>query len=52
MLDGGVSALIADLDERAMLDDTLVVAVDEFERNSQRGVSTSGGWNQMRISLR
>ena len=45
MLDAGLSALIADLDERGMLDDTLVVAVGEFGRSPQRGVSTSGNGN-------
>lgn len=45
MLDGGVSGLIADLDERGMLDDTLVVVVGEFGRSPQRGVSTSGNSN-------
>jgi Protein of unknown function (DUF1501) len=45
MLDGGLSALISDLDDRGMLDDTLVVAVGEFGRSPQRGVSTSGNSN-------
>ena len=45
MLDAGVSALIADLDERGMLDDTLVIAVGEFGRSPKRGVSTSGNRN-------
>jgi hypothetical protein len=45
MLDAGLSALIADLDERGMLDDTLVLAVGEFGRSPQRGVSTSGNSN-------
>lgn len=45
MLDGGLSALISDLDERGMLEDTLVVAVGEFGRSPQRGVSTSGNNN-------
>jgi uncharacterized protein (DUF1501 family) len=45
MLDSGLSALIADLDERGMLADTLVVAVGEFGRSPQRGVSTSGNNN-------
>ena len=48
MLDAGLSALIADLDERGMLDDTLVLAVGEFGRSPQRGVSTSGNANQRR----
>ncbi|MEX0936226.1 MAG: DUF1501 domain-containing protein [Pirellulales bacterium] len=46
MLDSGLSALIADLDERGMLEDTLVVAVGEFGRSPQRGVSTSGNSNE------
>jgi len=45
MLDAGVSTLIADLDERGMLDDTLVVVIGEFGRSPQRGVSTSGNSN-------
>ncbi len=45
MLDAGLSALIADLDERGMLSETLVVAVGEFGRSPQRGVSTSGNGN-------
>jgi uncharacterized protein (DUF1501 family) len=45
MLDGGLSALISDLDERGMLEDTLVVAIGEFGRSPQRGVSTSGNNN-------
>ncbi len=45
MLDGGLSALIADLDDRGMLDETLVVAVGEFGRSPQRGLSTSGNGN-------
>ncbi len=45
MLDTGLSALIEDLDERGMLEDTLVVAVGEFGRSPQRGVSTSGNNN-------
>src|SRR4051812_40277743 len=45
MLDGGLSTLIADLDERGLLKETLVVAVGEFGRSPQRGVSTSGNEN-------
>jgi len=45
MLDAGLSGLIEDLDERGMLEDTLVVAVGEFGRSPQRGVSTSGNNN-------
>jgi hypothetical protein len=45
MLDVGLSGLLTDLDERGMLDDTLVVAVGEFGRSPQKGVSTSGNGN-------
>jgi Protein of unknown function (DUF1501) len=45
MLDSGLSTLIADLDERGMLNETLVVAVGEFGRSPQKGVSTSGNGN-------
>ncbi len=45
MLDAGLSALITDLDQRGMLDETLVVAVGEFGRSPKRGVSTSGNGN-------
>jgi len=45
MLDGGLSALLFDLDRRGMLEETLVVAVGEFGRSPQRGVSTSGNGN-------
>jgi uncharacterized protein (DUF1501 family) len=46
MLDAGLSALVADLDQRGMLADTLLVAVGEFGRSPQRGVSTSGNDNK------
>src|SRR5262245_56399738 len=45
MLDAGLSTLIKDLDERGLLKETLVVAVGEFGRSPQRGVSTSGNQN-------
>jgi len=45
MLDAGLSGLVADLDERGLLDETLVVAVGEFGRSPKRGVSTSGNSN-------
>ena len=45
MLDRGLSALIADMDQRGLLEDTLVVAVGEFGRSPQRGLSTSGNGN-------
>ncbi len=45
MLDSGLSALFSDLDERGMLEETLVVAVGEFGRSPQKGLSTSGNNN-------
>ncbi len=45
MIDPALSSLIADMDDRGMLEDTLVVAVGEFGRAPQRGVSTSGNGN-------
>jgi len=45
MLDAGLAGLIADLDQRGMLNDTLVVAIGEFGRSPQKGVSTSGNQN-------
>lgn len=36
MLDGGLSALITDLDDRGLLEETLVVAVGEFGRSTLR----------------
>lgn len=45
LLDAGLSALISDLDDRGLLDETLVVAIGEFGRSPQRGVSTSGNSN-------
>ncbi len=45
MFDAGLSTLIADLDDRGLLSETLVVAVGEFGRSPQRGVSTSGNDN-------
>ena len=38
-------ALIADLDERGLLAETLVLAIGEFGRSPKRGVSTSGNTN-------
>jgi hypothetical protein len=46
MLDAGLSMLLQDLDQRGMLEETLVVAVGEFGRSPQRGLSTSGNANQ------
>lgn len=45
MLDAGLSGLISDLDQRGLLNETLVVAVGEFGRSPQKGVSTSGNGN-------
>jgi hypothetical protein len=45
MLDAGLSTLLADLDERGLLDETLLIAVGEFGRSPKRGVSTSGNSN-------
>ena len=45
MLDSGLTALISDLDERGLLEETLVIAVGEFGRSPKRGVSTSGNSN-------
>lgn len=45
MLDSGVSALIEDLDQKGLLEETLVVVVGEFGRSPRRGVSTSGNTN-------
>jgi uncharacterized protein (DUF1501 family) len=45
MLDAGLSMLVNDLDQRGMLDETLVVAVGEFGRSPERGLSTSGNAN-------
>lgn len=45
MLDQGLSALIEDLDQRGLLSETLVVALGEFGRSPQKGVSTSGNSN-------
>ncbi len=45
MLDQGLSALFEDLDDRGMLDETLVVAIGEFGRSPEKGVSTSGNSN-------
>ncbi|MDP6903903.1 MAG: DUF1501 domain-containing protein [Verrucomicrobiota bacterium] len=45
MLDRGLSGLFADLDERGMLEDTMVLCVGEFGRSPQMGLSTSGNNN-------
>jgi uncharacterized protein (DUF1501 family) len=46
MFDAGLAGLIGDLAERGLLDETLVIAVGEFGRSPQRGVSTSGNENK------
>jgi len=45
LLDTGLSAFISDLDERGLLNETLVLCVGEFGRSPNRGVSTSGNGN-------
>ena len=45
MLDPGLATLIEDLDERGLLDETLVVCVGEFGRSPKKGLSTSGNDN-------
>lgn len=45
MFDDGLAGLISDLDDRGMLEETLVVAVGEFGRSPQKGISTSGNNN-------
>ncbi len=45
MLDQGLSALFEDLDDRGLMDETLVVAIGEFGRSPEKGVSTSGNSN-------
>lgn len=45
MLDQGLSALFEDLDQRGLLSETLVVAIGEFGRSPEKGLSTSGNSN-------
>src|SRR6185436_19572842 len=45
MLDSGLATFIADMDERGLLKDTIVLAIGEFGRSPQKGVSTSGNQN-------
>jgi hypothetical protein len=45
MLDKGLAAFVADMDDHGLLKDTLVVAIGEFGRSPQKGVSTSGNQN-------
>ena len=44
-LDSGLPTLIADLDARGLLQDTIVLAIGEFGRSPKMGVSTSGNTN-------
>lgn len=44
-LDSGVPALLADMDERGLLKDTIVLVIGEFGRSPKLGVSTSGNTN-------
>jgi uncharacterized protein (DUF1501 family) len=45
MLDQGLTGLLVDMDQRGLLAETLVVAVGEFGRSPQKGISTSGNGN-------
>jgi Protein of unknown function (DUF1501) len=45
LLDNSLAAFFADMDSRGLLDETLVVAIGEFGRSPQKGVSTSGNGN-------
>ncbi|MCX6882107.1 MAG: DUF1501 domain-containing protein [Verrucomicrobia bacterium] len=45
MFDQGLATFIADMDERGLLKDTMVVAIGEFGRSPIKGVSTSGNSN-------
>ena len=45
VLDQTLSALLGDMHDRGLLEETLVVAVGEFGRSPQLGVSTSGNRN-------
>ena len=45
VLDKALSALIEDLDQRGMFEDTLLVCLGEFGRSPRLGVSTSGNTN-------
>jgi hypothetical protein len=44
-LDSAVSSLLDDLDQRGLLDETLILAIGEFGRSPRLGVSTSGNSN-------
>jgi uncharacterized protein (DUF1501 family) len=45
MLDTGLATLIEDMDSRGLLEETMVIAVGEFGRSPEKGVSTSGNGN-------
>ena len=45
VLDQALSALLEDMDDRGLLEETLVVTVGEFGRSPRLGVSTSGNTN-------
>jgi uncharacterized protein (DUF1501 family) len=44
MLDAGLSGLMTDLDQRGLLDETMVVCVGEFGRSPEKGVSYFRKW--------
>ena len=44
-LDPALATLVEDLDDKGLLDETLVVAVGEFGRSPRKGLSTSGNDN-------
>ena len=45
MLDAGLTGLLTDMEERGLLEDTLVICIGEFGRSPEKGVSTSGNDN-------
>ena len=45
MLDKGFSAFLQDMESRGLLEETLIVALGEFGRSPEKGVSTSGNVN-------
>ncbi|MEQ1859707.1 MAG: DUF1501 domain-containing protein [Chthoniobacteraceae bacterium] len=45
MLDKGFTAFIEDMEARGLLDETIIVALGEFGRSPEKGVSTSGNIN-------
>jgi uncharacterized protein (DUF1501 family) len=45
MFDRGLSGLVTDLSQRGLLEETLLVAIGEFGRSPQKGLSTSGNSN-------